>query len=307
MPPSGQDSPDGQPKGDGSPPPPPGDEKDLAKYAKKRIQDAQYRMKKAEEAMKKKDMEGAAPEQKQAEDDLAAARKKLEQLLQQLREEEYERLLMALIMRCQKMHDMQVDVWNATQAVYRTVQGRADKQPAREDTYKTLTLAYKERKIIQEAQDAIKLLEAEGSATAFAEIFQQVKSDMQHIERRLGNDNPGLQTQSIEQDVIEMLKEMIKALEKAKQDMDEEKDKKKQKQDQKAQKPQDKDLLKLLEELKILRYMQYTVNKRTEKWSRDYPGEQAADPNIVRELADLARRQERLVEVTSNLARGRNK
>jgi hypothetical protein len=53
--------------------------------------------------------------------------------------------------------------------------------------------------------------------------------------------------------------------------------------------------------------MQLTVNKRTEKWSREYPGEQASEPNIISELNDLARRQERIVEVTNRIARGDNK
>jgi hypothetical protein len=49
------------------------------------------------------------------------------------------------------------------------------------------------------------------------------------------------------------------------------------------------------------------VNNRTTTYGRQYPGEQAADPDIVKELGGLAQRQQKIFEVTNKIARGKNK
>ena len=71
--------------------------------------------------------------------------------------------------------------------------------------------------------------------------------------------------------------------------------------------PPPQSLIDLLAELRMIRSMQIQVNNRTELYGRQYQGEQAAEPNIVKDLADLARRQQKLVEVTNNIAKGKNK
>jgi len=66
-------------------------------------------------------------------------------------------------------------------------------------------------------------------------------------------------------------------------------------------------LLDLLAELKMVRAMQVRVYTRTVTYGRQYPGEQANDPDIQKELNDLAQRELKIVEVTKNIAKGKNK
>jgi len=200
---------------------------------------------------------------------------------------------------------MQIQVYNGTKAVARAIEGNNDKKPTRANTQDAIALSDEEKKIVFEASKAIEMLEAEGSAVAFHEVFQQVREDMKHVERRLGATDAGKVTQNIEEDIIDTLQEMIKALEKAKQDLQ---NKKPKDGDPKSQPPpnQDQKLLDKIAELKMIRAMQIRVNKRTEMYGREFEGEVPNDPNVQREIRNLAERQERIVDVTRKIASGDN-
>ena len=150
------------------------------------------------------------------------------------------------------------------------------------------------------------MLEAEGSAVAFPEVFQQVREDMKHVQRRLDVTDVGVVTQAIERDIIASLTEMIEALKKKQDDMKDKKDPPKPG-DPKAKEPQDQKLLDQIAELKMIRSMQVRVNTRTETYGKQYQGEQAAEPTIRRELNGLAERQERIFDITNRIAKGDNK
>ena len=131
-----------------------------------------------------------------------------------------------------------------------------------------------------------------------ARYFIEVRDDMLNVTRRLGRADVGSVTQLTEQDIIAILKEMIEAL-------------------KKAQSPGggrgggspnrgNQSLIDLLAELKIIRSMQIRVNSRTLTYAQQYPGEQANDPDIHKELENLAQRQQKIFEVTNNIARGKS-
>jgi len=92
---------------------------------------------------------------------------------------------------------------------------------------------------------------------------------------------------------------MIEALKKAQQDL------KSQGQAQPGQQ-QNQKLIDLLAELKMIRAMQMRVNSRTKVYAQRYTGEQADDPDIQKELADLAQRQIKIFDATNNIAKGKN-
>ena len=151
------------------------------------------------------------------------------------------------------------------------------------------------------------MLEAEGSAVAFPEVFQQVRSDMIVVQKRLGNTDVFKVTQAIERDIIETLKEMIEALKKARQDLDAKKSP-----PSPGQPPpnQDQKLLDQIAELKMIRSMQVRVNARTQMYGKQYQdveGEQTRNSELRRELQILSERQERIFDVTNRIARGDNK
>mgnify|MGYP001587982647 CR=1 FL=1 len=287
-------------------PQPPQGPKDNIASSKKKIEEGNYNQKSAEDKIKKEDNPEASKEQDKAIENFEAAKKKLEDLLRQLREEELERTLADLLRRCEKMLAMQISVYNGTKNVFAAVEKNPDKEPSRENKQDSLKLSDQEGEIVVEARKAIEVLEAEGSAVAFPEVFQQVRDDMTHVQRRLGVSDVGIVTQTIEQDIIDSLKEMIEALKKAKADLD----KNKNSPPSSGGPPPDQKLLELIQELKLIRSLQIRVNTRTTTYGRMYQakeGEQTSDPGIRRELINLSERQERIFEVTNRLAKGDNK
>jgi hypothetical protein len=296
----------GDDNGDKKQPPqqPSGPQDDTAQ-AKKRIKEAGYDQHRAEDNIDKGDKKTSKEDQDKAVQKLEDAKKKLEDLLRQLREEELDRLLANLQARCEKMLAMQINVQDGTIRVAKEIAKTEDKKATRDHQQDSLKLSDKEKDIVVEANKAIEMLEAEGSAVAFPEVFQQVREDMKNVQRRLGIVDVGTVTQGVEQDIVDTLKEMIEALKKAKQELDNKKSQSKSQQQQQQQ--VDQKLLDEIAELKMIRSMQIRVNSRTHLYGREYEGEQADAPRIQQELRQLSDRQDRIYEVTNRIAKGDNR
>jgi prefoldin subunit 5 len=175
----------------------------------------------------------------------------------------------------------------------------------------------KEDEILREADTALNLIKTEGSAVAFAEVFEQVKKDIANVVVRLGETDTGVVTQRIENDIIETLKEMIEALKKAQKDM--KSPPPKPGKPGQSPPPGQKSLIDMLAELKMIFAMQRRVNARTEMYGKEYKGEQLTPPpatapeadkkayeRIRDELKDLATRQEKIGKVTKDIATGKS-
>jgi hypothetical protein len=297
-------------KGDGGAPPPPGNpkggDKDDVAQSKKKLDEAGYDQAKAEGDLDKKNNAAAAKNQGDAIKKMEEAKKKLENLLRQMREEEIERVLAALQARCEKMLMMQKQVLAGTEDLDRVVLKNLDKKPTSENKRWGLKLSDQEKEIVQEANKCIDILEAEGSAVAFPEVFQQVRQDMIHVQKRLELTDTSVVTVGIERDIISTLEEMIDALKKARAENQPEPGKPGQ--PGKAGQPGDQKLLELLQELKMVRSLQKRVNDRTNTYGKLFPNEeQARDAQIVRELRSLSERQQRIQEIVSRIAKGDNK
>jgi hypothetical protein len=281
-----QDTPDNPNKpADGSP-------------GRKQVQDANQYQKQAEDDIKKEDKNDASKKQSQAIAKLEEARRKLEEILRQLREEEIERLLAKLEQRCRFMLAIQIEVYEGTVRVDKAIGTNPDKKASRAEEQRALQLSDREEVIVVEANKAIGLLEAEGTAVAFPQMFEQVRDDAKNVARRLGKADVGTVTQVIEQDIIAALKDMIEALKKAQQDL---------KGGQGGSgPPQNQKLIDLLAELKMIRAMQVRVNSRTKVYAQQYTGEQAEESGIQKELNELAQRQLKIYDATNNIAKGKN-
>ncbi len=278
---------------------------------KKQVQDAEKYQERAEDNLRKDNRKDAPEDEQAALDKLNQAKKALEDLLRQLREEEIERLLARLEARCRRMLALQIAVRDDTVALDKVIKDNPNGQPTRADQQASNVLSDREEEIVKEARAGLALLEAEGSAVAFAEVFAQVKGDMETVAIHLRKTDTGVVTVTIEDQIIDTLKEMIEALKKA----------------QKSgggggggggMRPPDK-LLDLLAELKMIRSMQKRVNQRTEVYGKQYAGEQAPPPEngstpeereryvqIQNELKDLSKRQQKIGKVTHDLATGKN-
>jgi hypothetical protein len=294
---------DGKPS-DGKPSDPmEGEEQEKGVPGREKIKDAEDLAKKASDKIDKDKRNEAGDDQRAAKEKLEQAKKRLEEILRQMREEEQERVLADLQHRCEKMLQMQEIVYDNTKKIDERVQATPDKKPAREEEIAARRQSDKEDEIVMEADKAIALLEAEGSSVAFPEVFHQVRNDMAHVSRRLAKSNVGTETQAIEEDIIASLKEMIEALKQQQQNM---RDKKNAPPPPPGE-PGPQGLIDRIAELKMIKALQVRVYKRTELWGKRYQGEQAAVPDIVTELKDLATRQLRIYQVTDNIVKGRNR
>ncbi len=264
---------------------------------KKKIKEAGYDQYRAEQKIKEGKNDDAAGKQGDAIKKLEDAKKKLEELLRQLREEELEQLLAALELRCRKMLVLQKQVLAGTE-------NAAAEQNKRLRQTQAIRLADEEKVIVLEADKAIELLKAEGSAVAFPEVFKQVREDMVTVQNRLLKAKVSDVTQAIEKDIISTLEEMIEALKKAQKQQKS----KKGKSGKSGKSPNGQQkLLDQIAELKMIRSMQIRVNKRTQLYGRRYNGEQANDEEIGEAIRNLAERQERIFDVTNRIAKGDNK
>lgn len=108
---------------------------------------------------------------------------------------------------------VQLRVYNGTKALALGIEGNAGKKPSRPNRADALALAGEQLKAVHEADLAIRMLEAEGSAIALHEVFIQVRIDMKHVEKRLWVADVGKVNLALQQDIIDTLWEMIRALE----------------------------------------------------------------------------------------------
>lgn len=288
------------------------DQQQNQQQGRPQVQQASKHQREAEKNIANKDNKKASSDQDKAIQELEKAKAELEKLLAQLREEEKLRQLAALQQRCERMLQMQIAVRDGTINVYKTVQEYPDKKPTRTEVQKTLKLSDDEEEIAKEAQKAINLLQAEGSAVAFPEVFMQIQTDMRIVSGRLRKTDVDVVTQTIEQDIIDTLKEMIEALKKQQNDIKNNQSK------PGSSQQQDSKLIELLAELKMIRSLQIRINSRTKVYAAEYEGEQAPSPlkldtpdqrekaaMVQRELKNLAERQLKVVDAVTNLAKGK--
>jgi hypothetical protein len=246
--------------------------------------------------------------QGEALDKLKEARKALEELYRQAREEERERFLAALENRCRQMLEMQKMVLEGTVAVDRSVRSAREQKPTRTHHQQAGRLADKEKDIAREAGMAIDLIEQEGSDVAFAEVFRQVRTDMEDVQKRLEQTQVGRATQAIERDIISTLEEIIAALRRAREggtiycppgppDPGPQ-----------GPRPGPK-MIDDVSELKMIRSLQVKLNQRTKLYAREYvgrEGEQTSDAGLKDKLKELAERQDRLSKATMQIVKGDN-
>ena len=232
---------------------------------------------------------------------MAKAIDELEKRLKQLREEEMKKLLANVEARCSKMLQMQIDVYESTKSIDKGILAKngvketADQQKAQQQ-------GDKEGQIVAEADRALKLLESEGSAVAFATVLEEVRQDMIAVQRRLAQTYVDKTTQAIEEDIIAMLKDMIEALKKAQAEIGKPGEPK----PPGDSKPQDKKLIDLLAELKLIRTLQVSINNRTSTYGGKEKVEQSKDALIQGELKQLSARQVKLQEMIDKIASGSN-
>ncbi|HCS50973.1 MAG TPA: hypothetical protein DIW81_05180 [Planctomycetaceae bacterium] len=266
---------------------------------KEEIESAIEKMQKAIEELKQKNKDKASREQDRAIAELEKAKAKLEEILRQLREEEQKIMLAALEARFRKMLMMQLTIRKASGQIEEIEE---DKRLPRHRA-RSIQLARDEQDIVVEADKALIILREEGTSVAFPEAVMQLREDMRVVSERLNEFKVDELTIAIEDDIIEALEEMVEALRKELEKLEEKK--KQEGEPQQGEQP-DPALVDLIAELKLLRSLQYRVNRRTKQYGRQIDGEQAADAELLELLDELSIRQARIQRATYDLSTGKN-
>jgi hypothetical protein len=263
------------------------------------LEQAKKEMEAAIRELKAQQREKASDQQDKALAELLKAKDRLEEILRQLREEERGLMLAALESRFREMLARHLAVYNGTVALGQIPEER------REDRHRAraIDLARQESEIGLMAEKALTLLKDEGSSVSFPEAVEQMRDDLMTVTRRLERADVGELTQALEKDILESLEELILSLQK---EMEKQQQQQGQQQQQQQGQPQNQALVDELAELKMLRALQYRVNRRTRQLGRLIDGEQASDPDLINQLQGLADRQDRLREATRDLVTERN-
>ncbi|MCG8586683.1 MAG: hypothetical protein MI757_18425, partial [Pirellulales bacterium] len=291
---------DGQP---GDTKPDPNDAKPIPSKnpTAERLRAAEHKMREAQKDLEDAQRDGALEKQKEALRNLEQAKAELERILRQLRIEEDEQQLELLEARFKAILKLERKVHEGTVRLDRVAKTERDA----DDEIEASRLARSQNEIIGDVDRALLLLREEGSAVALTEVVTQMRDDMQQIAQRLARQQTGELTQSIEQDVLASLEEILAALDKAIKDTQQ------QKQNGAGQPgtPQDPPLVDTIAELKMLRYMQFRVRRRTAQYNKmlEEATSQATKPELLKALERLAQRQNRIFRATRDISTGMNR
>ncbi len=268
---------------------------------REQIEQARRAMQQAEDELKRLQGTKALERQDEAIRKLAEATIRLEKILRQLREEEQEIMLTSLEARFAKMLLMEIQLHLDTVTLSKTAKNAWTPK----HFGKARDLSVQQESIGDEAFRALTLLKEEGSSVAFPKGVEQVRDDMLTIAHRLGKNDVGELTQSIEKDVIESLEELVSALQSEIENRKKPENQRRRQQRQGGEQ-EDKQLVEKIAELKMLRSLQLRVNRSTKTIGRLIRGEQATSDDLAAELQRLARKQAEIQEATYILASGRN-
>jgi hypothetical protein len=117
--------------------------------------------------------------------------------------------LAALEARCKKTLELQIAVNDGTSSLHKIISDHTDTKPRAEDKQLAVKLAEKQTAIIAELTIIIEVLQTEATAVAFVEVLENLRDDMERVQKCLEKCEVGSATQVIEQDIIETLNVMI--------------------------------------------------------------------------------------------------
>jgi hypothetical protein len=261
----------------------------------KSLQQAQKSMQDASGDLDKQDPKEAARNQDKALKDLEKALQEIEERLAQLREETQLEKLARLEARFREMllrHQaaMKTTIEVEGKRLKLDELKKEDPLVARKWAGEVSAIATEERAIGLAAEQAYLIIFEDGTSVVFPEIVSQLRNDLNAVSNLLDAKKTEAYTQSLQVEVETTLKELIEALQKAQQ----------QKEGSGGggggggggEEP----LLPNSAELKLLRFSQLRINRRTESFDKHRAAE--LDDSLKQEVQNIAQRQAEIAEMT---------
>ena len=265
------------------------------------IEQAREQMRAAIEDLQQARKENAKEKQYAAIAALEKAKAELAKILRQLREEEIERVLALLEARFRKILRLQKRVYEETITLDQT----PEKERDRSFEIEASRLSEKQSKIVGLVDATLVLFKNEGSAVALPEASLQLREDMELVMVRLDRADTGTLTQQIMEDILESLEEIIGAIEQSQQDQEQRKKAEASGQGQAGN--SDPPLVDMLAELKMIRSLQWRVNRRTARYQEVVLTGRSSRENLLPELKKLSMRQARIEKIARDIVLENNR
>jgi tetratricopeptide (TPR) repeat protein len=237
----------------------------------------------------------AAEDQEDAFEALQEAREQVQEQLAAAQEEQQEVLREDLIALFREMLDTQIQLSSETRELD---QKRGEEAWGREQALKAAALSEAEAGLSEQADDAYTMILDNSAPIVFPRVLEDVRDDLGSLSERLGDEETGTVTQTIQRDVEEALNDLIAALEEDPQD------------NEPSEPPPDSPpppggggapmpppLVSALAELKLLRNLQVRINERTERLGT-VSQEEADAGSLPRQADVLSERQESVLTMT---------
>ena len=263
------------------------------------VEQAQKKMQAATEKLQQAQKEEAVKKQEEAIAALEKAKAELARVLRQLREEEIERVLALLEARFRKILRLQKKVYEQPVTLDRTSEEDRD----RSFEIEANRLSEKESKIVALVDATLVLFRNEGSAVALPEASLQLREDMEMVMVRLDQAETGMLTQQLMEDILESLEEILGAIERSQEEQ-----KQRQQSDQAGRSgTMEQPLVDLLAELKMIRSLQWRVNRRTAMYQEVLLAGRSSREKLLADLRKLADRQARIERIARDIVLENNR
>ena len=129
-----------------------------------------------------------------------------------LREKRIEGPLASLETRIKKMLAIQLAIHERTKELHNIIESAPGQKLRGKNLRVARVLADNQKSVIEAATKVIDLLNAQGAAVAFPEVFEQLRDDMRLVQRRLENGDVGAKTQALQIEIVETLRDITSAL-----------------------------------------------------------------------------------------------
>lgn len=263
-----------------------------------RLRSAERAMRDAAEKLADDDRRGA-DDQTEAQRELEAAQRQVEERLRQLREEEKQRKLASLADRFRRMHEEQSAILKATTKRADAAAASDATEPDRVIRLAATKLAERESSVAAAAEQALRVVRADGSSRVFDEALVQALGDIRTAEERLRAARFDTATIAVEQSVVDSLAEMLAAVDESLNELERQRA---GQGSQSAGQPPDQSLVTRLAELRMIRAIQARLLRQTEAWRGALDSGESPRSEVEQRLRGLAKQQRRLAEAAEAAA-----
>ena len=163
-----------------------------------------------------------------------------------------------------------------------------------------------ERKLSEKSEEAVNLLNDEGSSVVVRNVVEGMQNDLLAIADMVDGNETGVFVQRSQKEVELTLQELIDAVKIAQkmeeQKQDQQQDQQNQQQNQQNQQNQQQSLLPPSAELKLLRLTQLRINRRTVDFEMQLNNEKVKNDVLKRQVNEVTILQKKVTESARELA-----